>query len=568
MSIIASGSEDFGNVFDDLCLSRKVSKRAEGTQTPPPQLEVSVPGEVPDECVSSLIEMLTPRLRQHYSSKTPSRIWNDDGSELSSLLAEEEEISVDRTRSKTKKLLIKEHSSIEMKEVFEELCLSRKKRSYTMVDETNTNDYSSAMPRVQEQDGEVPDENVSSMIEMLRPSIRQLHKRNGVSANVEKPEKVVESKENVLRAYQSEPTVVAPLSNPNFSTTMSDVSLDSIFTTPSNLTDTIDEGMIKTLLSSQPPLDLPMDKGFVETGSNTESTNRNFKRKNKKKRKRSKVKLIKDSGTDTIYQTEDSTNQTEDIISKDTEELINEIQCKTKTVEIKEQVNVTIELEKKTSKEVQEDNGITVLRNRTDWTDTPFLTQESSETVEESAASVMDSEPTRGCPSALQAILHPGKMPVEKKECENKRPKDFVRNKFFNKPITNPCTVGSPYAIGRLNDKIQDRMFPSHSSLSSRPASTGTSLTSIRSYSCSSCYGEEKLGDCCCNALIADTHTAPGEPKVFWAITKINVYPDDTRTYEVMPLTGKKPAELPEKSDSVFVLIPPKPGQFVPSNFE
>ncbi|XP_066902567.1 uncharacterized protein [Halyomorpha halys] len=551
MSVLARETENIGKVFDDLCLSRRVMKRAEGTQTPP-EKEVALPGEVPDECVSSLIAMLTPSLSKHYSNKRTSNS-KDVSSESDPLLAEVEEISVDRTRAESKKVTIKKSNSTEMKEIFEELCLSRKKTSFTM-----TSEMSSSEAHSNEQDGEVPDEGVSSMIEMLRPSVRKLPKKNDVPARKEKPENNSETNEKQIRGYQSEPTV-GPLSRTNVSTTLSEVSLDSIFTTPSNLTDTIDENLIKTLLSSQQQIDQQIVKALVETGSNTEFS-RNSRRKSKKKRKRSNVIHIKDSATDAIYQTEDSINQTEDSInqtedlsSKETEELLEDgIKSTTKLVEIKEQCNLSLEVEKKKSKEVKANNEITVLRNRTDWTDTPFLPQESNETVEEFASNI-DSEPTRG------------KRPTEKKESEYRKERDSGLSNFFSRPITNTCTVSSPLSIARLDNKIQDRMFPSHSTLSTPQTSTGTSLTSL---SCPSSYGEDKLKNCCCNTALTDTCSAVGEPKVLWAVTKINVYPDDSRTYEVMPLSGKKPSELPEKSECVFVLIPPKPGQFVPSNYE
>nr|XP_014294526.2 uncharacterized protein LOC106692839 [Halyomorpha halys] len=543
MSVLARETENIGKVFDDLCLSRRVMKRAEGTQTPP-EKEVALPGEVPDECVSSLIAMLTPSLSKHYSNKRTSNS-KDVSSESDPLLAEVEEISVDRTRAESKKVTIKKSNSTEMKEIFEELCLSRKKTSFTM-----TSEMSSSEAHSNEQDGEVPDEGVSSMIEMLRPSVRKLPKKNDVPARKEKPENNSETNEKQIRGYQSEPTV-GPLSRTNVSTTLSEVSLDSIFTTPSNLTDTIDENLIKTLLSSQQQIDQQIVKALVETGSNTEFS-RNSRRKSKKKRKRSNVIHIKDSATDAIYQTEDSINQTEDSInqtedlsSKETEELLEDgIKSTTKLVEIKEQCNLSLEVEKKKSKEVKANNEITVLRNRTDWTDTPFLPQESNETVEEFASNI-DSEPTRGCPSILQykiqfnsadknssntkteikrfkAILHTGKRPTEKKESEYRKERDSGLSNFFSRPITNTCTVSSPLSIARLDNKIQDRMFPSHSTLSTPQTSTGTSLTSL---SCPSSYGEDKLKNCCCNTALTDTCSAVAQ--TFKYFIKLNNF-DDT----------------------------------------
>ncbi|KAL1121978.1 hypothetical protein AAG570_003386 [Ranatra chinensis] len=48
-----------------------------------------------------------------------------------------------------------------------------------------------------------------------------------------------------------------------------------------------------------------------------------------------------------------------------------------------------------------------------------------------------------------------------------------------------------------------------------------------------------------------------GCPKVVWAVTKINIYPDDSRTYEVMKLSSQPPCPVPTSTDSIFVLVPP-----------
>jgi len=46
------------------------------------------------------------------------------------------------------------------------------------------------------------------------------------------------------------------------------------------------------------------------------------------------------------------------------------------------------------------------------------------------------------------------------------------------------------------------------------------------------------------------------QPKVLWAVTKINIYPDNSRTYEVMKLSSRKPSKIPKRTDSVFVFVP------------
>lgn len=46
-----------------------------------------------------------------------------------------------------------------------------------------------------------------------------------------------------------------------------------------------------------------------------------------------------------------------------------------------------------------------------------------------------------------------------------------------------------------------------------------------------------------------------GASKTLWAITRINIFPDDSRTYEVMKVTDDQPCTIPNSTDSVFVFV-------------
>jgi hypothetical protein len=47
-------------------------------------------------------------------------------------------------------------------------------------------------------------------------------------------------------------------------------------------------------------------------------------------------------------------------------------------------------------------------------------------------------------------------------------------------------------------------------------------------------------------------------PRVLWAVTKISIFQDGTRTYKVMEPSDERPSQIPEKTDCLFVLVPKK----------
>jgi hypothetical protein len=46
--------------------------------------------------------------------------------------------------------------------------------------------------------------------------------------------------------------------------------------------------------------------------------------------------------------------------------------------------------------------------------------------------------------------------------------------------------------------------------------------------------------------------------KVLWAVTRINIFEDQSRTYEIMKPSEESPTTIPETSECIFVVIPQK----------
>lgn len=51
--------------------------------------------------------------------------------------------------------------------------------------------------------------------------------------------------------------------------------------------------------------------------------------------------------------------------------------------------------------------------------------------------------------------------------------------------------------------------------------------------------------------------STPKKVKTFWGITRINIFDDCSKTYEIMGITPYQPQYVPDQIDGIFVIGPP-----------